>query len=347
MQRFEHGGDVYGADGTALRLDFSVNTNPLGLPPAVDRALRTHLSELAHYPDPACRALRAALAQRHGLSSTSVLCGNGASELILALCACVRPKRVLLTAPTFSEYERAALRYGSTVRLHALDAAADFVLDRRILLEIEAGADILFLCTPNNPTGRLADRDLLEEIVAACQRRGILLLLDECFLDFTMGESLLPLLHRYPGLLILRAFTKIYAMAGLRLGTLYSADQELLQQIASYCPTWSVSTAAQIAGLAALQEKDWLSDTRRLIIAERAYMTRALRELGLYVCPSDANFLLLRSEQPLWQPLREKGLLMRCCDNYSGLDERYLRIGVKTHAENEILLHAIREVLHG
>ncbi|MEG2174678.1 MAG: threonine-phosphate decarboxylase CobD, partial [Oscillospiraceae bacterium] len=341
----EHGGDVYAGDG--IFMDFSVNINPLGMPTSVKQAIIDHVPEYARYPDPSCRALRSAIAAHHGLEASMVICGNGASELIFALCACFKPQTVLVPAPTFSEYERAATLFGSEVREHPLVESDSFALMESILEDITAQTQLLFLCNPNNPTGQLADPALLCNVAEVCRKNQTLLLLDECFMDFTRGKSMLPHLEKYPNMLILRAFTKTYAMAGLRLGVLYGADERLLSNIAAHMPTWSVSSVAQAAGIAALQEKDWIEETQCIVENERVFMAEALCSLGLTVYPSDANFLLFKSKRPLAAPLRAHGVLTRSCENFSGLDERYIRIGLKNHNANLALLRTMSEVLNG
>lgn len=344
MLRYEHGGDIYGDDG--ILLDFSVNTNPLGMPESVKRAIISHIPEYAGYPDPSCRALRAALTARNGLESSKVLCGNGAAELIFALCAGVRPRRAVTLAPTFSEYERATALFGGRVCEHRLSESGGFALTESILEKLTPETDILFLCNPNNPTGQLADPALLGKITEVCRNNDTLFVLDECFMDFTRGKSMLPQLEEYPNLLIIQAFTKIYAMAGLRLGMLYCADGRLLSRIADFSPTWNVSGVAQAAGIAALKETDWIEGTRRIVENERTFMAAALKGLGLTVYQSDANFLLLQSEKPLYAPLRARGILVRSCVNFTGLDERYIRVGIKTRDKNMALLRAVSEVLN-
>lgn len=345
MRRYEHGGNVYADD--CVLLDFSVNTNPLGMPGSVKQAIIDHVPEYSRYPDPSCHALRSALAACHGLTAPMVLCGNGAAELIFALCAGIKPRRVLSLAPTFSEYRRSAALFGGKMHEHRLLEREGFAATESILAELTPQVDMLFLCNPNNPTGRLADPALLCKIAEICRNNKTLLVVDECFIDFTRAKSMLPLLKEYPNLLILQAFTKIYAMAGLRLGMLYCADERLLSSVADYMPAWNVSGVAQAAGIAALKENDWIENTRRIVESERAFMAAALRELGLAVYQSDANFLLIKSERPLHIPLRARGVLVRSCANFTGLDERYIRIGLKTHDENMVLLRTVLEVFNG
>jgi len=343
MLRYEHGGDIYGKG--EILLDFSVSTNPLGLPESVRKALVEQVDDYSRYPDPRCRELAAALARYHGVPPSLVLCGNGASDLLFRFCAYLQPRTALTLAPGFSEYGRAVTLFGGAIREHRLREEQGFALTEEILSELTPDVQTLFLCNPNNPTGRLAAPELLAGIADACAARRILLVLDECFIDFTEGESLAPLLRRYPRLVIVRAFTKLYAMAGLRLGYLLCADPELLARIAAFGPAWNVSVAAQAAGLAALQVSGWAGRTRALIREERALMRQELARLGLTVYPSDANFLLVRSEKPLYGPLLDRGVLVRSCANFSGLDERYLRLGLQTRENNLKLLGFIAEVL--
>lgn len=345
MPHYDHGGDIYGTDG--VRLDFSVNTNPLGMPDTVRSAIIDALPTYSRYPDPHCRELRAALGAFHALDPAQILCGNGAAELIYAVSAAFRPKTTLVTAPAFSEYEKAVRLYGGEMRYYPLSERDGFVLTEGILEELTPQLDMLFLCTPNNPTGRLIPTELLCRIAEKCYENDIAFVLDECFLDFTDGRSMLGELRRFPKLLVLRAFTKIYAMAGLRLGTLYCAHTAVLERIAAHIPTWSVSAVAQAAGKAALRDDTWLQKTRRMTEEERSFMVSALRSLGLAVYPGDANFMLIKSDTPLYAPLLERGIMVRRCESFNGLDRRFVRIGLKTREENRALINALGEVLNG
>lgn len=344
MLRYEHGGDVFGK--TPVSLDFSVNVNPLGMPEEAKRALVADIDAFVRYPDCECRALRAALASRLGLDEENILCGNGASDLILRVCAALKPGCALTLAPAFSEYERSARLFGASILEYPLAEGDGFQLTEGFLSALTPKVGLLFLCNPNNPTGRLIEPALLRAVLDKCRENGIAVLLDECFIGFTDAVSSVSLLDAYPDLMILRAFTKLYGMAGLRLGYLL-ANVSLLGRIAAFGAQWSVSAPAQAAGLAALGVTEWEARTKALVKRERAYMTDALSELGLTVFPSDANFLLIKGEAPLCEPLRARGILVRACDNFSGLDARFIRIGLKTRDKNEMLINAIQEVLHG
>lgn len=378
MRCYEHGGDIYGLPD--LKLDFSVNLHPLGLPQGVKEALSVHSAEFTRYPDPDCGELRETLwryivCTYPEISSTfrpeNILFGNGASDLIFRICAALHPKKVLIPAPTFSEYERTARLFGKEVRFYDMPPCtpgetdciheereaqipvecvagkSGFVLAEDFLTQLTDDTDLVFLCNPNNPTGKLIDHGLLEKIIRLCDAKKITLVIDECFLQFTEAASMITCLSSFHRLLILNAFTKYYGMAGLRLGYL-CGDAAYLKKIAGYGPQWNVSIPAQIAGIASLaDEPEWTKKTRSLIRTERAYMTKELTDLGLTIFSSEANFLLIQSDRKLFHPLADRGFLVRNCENFRGLDDSYIRIGLKTRPENESLLSAVKEVLHG
>ena len=344
MQPYDHGGDVYG--GPRPKVDFSINVNPLGMPPQVVEALSPDPAADARYPDPACRTLRSALANHFAISRENILCGNGGADLLMRLCAALRPKNVLLPAPTFSEYSRCVRLFGGTVKEFPLSENDGFAITNGFLQAVTPDTDMVFLCNPNNPTGRLCPPELVAKLADRCRTTDTYFVVDECFLPFTDGASALPLLADHPKLLILRAFTKIYAMAGLRLGVLLG-DAALLARIAPYGAQWSVSTVAQRCGVAALTNEGWIPQTRRYVRQQRQHLASALSSLGCTVYPSDANFLLLRAPIPLAEPLQQRGLWVRKCNNFTGLDDRFIRVGIQNPAENDLLIQSIQEVLHG
>ena len=348
---YGHGGDLVSAqlDYHGPVLDFSANLNPLGAPEAVKRAAaRAAAGEAERYPDPLCRALRAGIAGTDGVAAEQVLCGNGAAELIFRLALALRPGRALLTAPTFSEYEQALDTVGCRVERCALDRGRQFDLDEGFLERIVPGVELVFLCNPNNPTGRLIDPALLEGALARCEQVGAVLAVDECFLGLSdaAGAGLAPLVAGHPRLLLLRAFTKTYAVAGLRLGYCLCSDGALLEAMGRCGQPWSVSAPAQAAGLAALACPRWPEKARALVDVERPRLVRALEGLGFLVCPGQANYLLFRAPglPDLKQRLLARGVLIRACGNYHGLDEYDYRVCVRTGEENGRLVDAIREV---
>ena len=345
-----HGGDTvgyrekYGRDA----LDFSANISPLGTPEAVARAIGAAAYRADRYPDPLCRELCAALGEAEGVPKDWILCGNGAADLIFRLALAKRPKHALVLAPTFAEYEAALETVGCDVRRCALDEANDFAMTEDVLGAIQPPVEMVFLCQPNNPTGQAADRALMRRILAKCEEVGVLLAVDECFLDFLPdGEALTmkPELAAHGGLFILKAFTKLYGMAGVRLGYGLCADAALLEQMRRAGQPWAVSSLAQAAGLAALTQRDYVRQVRALIETERPYLLAGLRALGLRVIEGRANYLLFRADETLGERLEARGALIRRCGNYPGLDDTWYRTAVRTRRENDALLAALREVL--
>ena len=231
------------------------------------------------------------------------------------------------------------------VERYFLHQAQNFVLDDRFLSFLEEKKpEVVFLCTPNNPTGRLLPLPLLEQILQVCAAWGARVFLDECFLDLTEdGISARSLLAAHPALLILKAFTKSYGMAGIRLGYCLCADSALLHRMAATSPPWNVSSLAQSAGVAALAERDFLQRTLSLVRTERRWLTDNLTALGFWVCPSHANYLLFRGPLGLREGLLQQGIAIRGCGNYNGLDDGWYRIAVRPHGENEALITAIRQ----
>ncbi|MBU5430173.1 aminotransferase class I/II-fold pyridoxal phosphate-dependent enzyme [Kineothrix sp. MSJ-39] len=360
-----HGGDIYRQQVT---YDFSVNINPLGLPAAVQQVLDNSRGLAMQYPDLQCQKLRMQLADRLGIRPEQILCGNGASELILAVCQMLRPQKALLSAPCFSGYETALQAVGTEVIHVPLSEAEGFAFTeeygRKLETRIrEEKPELLFLTTPNNPTGKLTEPDHIRKVLAVCGETGTYLVLDECFMELT-GQaaqySMLREIDNYENLLILRAFTKTFAMPGIRLGYLVG-QQTILSRIQQQLPEWNVSTLAQAAGVAALADMQYLEKACGLIESERNRMSRELRKLGCMVYPSDANYIMFYVNQSskqenmglregdagadLKEKLSRKQILIRDCSDYPGLTDGYYRVAVKLPKENQVLLEAIAEIL--
>lgn len=346
-----HGGDWAGfqQEYGGLPLDFSANVSPLGLPDGVRRAIIEALPGADRYPDPLCRALRDKLAAVHGLSPDAILCGNGAADLIFRLVLAEKPRRALVTAPAFAEYEQALTAGGCETERFLLREEDGFAVTETLLENITPELDILFLCEPNNPTGRTTDRALLQRILEKCQRCGVLLALDECFnefLDEPETHTLKGELMRFPNLIIFKAFTKWYAMAGVRLGYVLCGNRALLERMAACGQPWSVSSLAQAAGCAALDEEDYSAALRELVKKERPRLRQALTALGCRVLPGEANYLLFyHKDHGLVEKLRKKGVLLRSCSNYPGLGPGWYRTAVRGEGDNNVLVQRLREIL--
>ena len=350
MQKALHGGDIAGARRAQPErewLDFSANINPLGMPESVKQAYHAALADCVHYPDIRNAALREALAEYEQVLPGQIVCGNGASELIYRLVQELRPKTALYPVPTFAEYGRALAAVGTRVSTLPLCEESGFALDNAILPLIDR-AEMLFLCNPNNPTGRLIAPELLEEIAARCAKTGTWLVVDECFLDFvpdTQARSLKRLLPQMERLLVLRAFTKTFAMPGLRLGYLIAPSNSTARALSGSAVPWSVSVPAQYCGIAAAGERAFLERTNRLIAAQRGVLTQGLAACGCRVYRSDSNFILFRHQDAeLAHKLREKGILIRDASGFDGLGAGYYRVAVRGPEENRALLRAMNAV---
>ena len=345
-----HGGDWagYRAEFGRDALDFSANVSPLGLPAGVAAAITNALPTADRYPDPLCRQLRAALAGAEGVPADWILCGNGAADLIFRLALAVRPRRALLPAPTFAEYEAALQTVGCAVQRVFLREENEFAVTEEFIDAVTPETDIVFLCQPNNPTGQVTPPALVERLVRRCAECGAVLVVDECFLDFLPDRdawTAKQLLRDTPQLIILKAFTKLYAMAGVRLGYALCGDATLLEKMRGAGQPWAVSSLAQAAGLAALQETAYAGAVRALIAEQRPRMAAGLRALGLRVMDGQANYLLFRATPDFGEKLRRRGAVVRSCANYPGLDAAWYRTAVRTAEENTRLLQIMGEIL--
>ena len=372
-----HGGDIY---RNQVKIDFSVNINPLGMPEAVQQELLRTVGDCVRYPDMISEQLTGALAdylsdmlsanarsdsddKRHAkqisasdgeIQAEQICCGNGASELFAAIVhACLaekrkqsdaRPVRTLIPVPSFFGYEKAAQMADGEIIFYQMKETDGFALTREVIEAINEDIDLLFLANPNNPVGNRIEPEVLREVADKCRTCGVTLVIDECFLPFCADEahhSFLPYLKKYPNVIVVRAFTKIFAMPGVRLGYLVCADEERMEQIRRQLPEWNVSLMAQRAGVAALGERGYLKETVNVVERERRFLTGALRDCGMKVFPSETNFLMLYTKRKLYEELLEQEILIRDCSNYRGLGEGYYRVAVKNHAENLALLDAI------
>ncbi len=344
QQDYTHGGDIYSG---SIGLDFSVNTNPFGPPEGVLEAMREAVSRTSRYPDPYCRDAIRAISEYENVKAEHILAGNGAAELIYSFCEAAKPRKVLEAVPTFSEYDAALAGKDCGIIRFALRQEDDFALGGEFPDFIRKTApDTVFLCTPNNPTGRLIDPELLTDILKTCHEMGIRLFVDECFLELSDSNfDMKSFLSCHPELFILKAFTKSYVLAGIRLGYCLCSDTALLSKMAGTVQPWNVSVIAQAAAAAILKEREYLTRTKALLRTERDWLKTSLEGLGFRVCHSDCNFLLFHGPAGLDRKLRKEGIAIRNCESFIGLGPGWDRIAVRMHEENETLIRTIRNVL--
>ena len=338
-----HGGDIY---RNHVDIDFSININPLGVPDAVISALHGAVSSCSQYPDLAAHNLKLAVSKMLDVPEEYLLFGNGASELFMAIVHGILPKKTVIAVPSFYGYEYAAKACEGSISYYVLKEKNNFSLDEGILKVLNEDMNMLFLANPNNPVGGLVPKELMHRLLEHCQKRGIYVVMDECFLDFCgQVESFLPRYVEYPNVIWIRAFTKIFAIPGVRLGFLVNSEEALLEKIAGQLPEWNLSTFAQKAGLACSAEKEYIKQTRCYVEREGQFLSEGLKKAGLKVYPHAADFILVHTEVPLYDRLLERGILIRDCSSFHGLSKGYYRIAVKRREENEQLLEEIGEIL--
>lgn len=342
---FEHGGDIYNND---ILYDFSANLNPLGMPKSVANMLKNSVDEWDKYPDPYCRKLTEKIGLRENFPTENIFCGNGAADLIYRIIQAFKPKKSVICAPSFSEYKKALNDLGSEITVYSLSEKNNFILDSGIIELLTENIDMLILCSPNNPTGKIIDMEILKNICEKCLEKNIIFLCDECFMDFVKNgknKSVRNFINK--NIIILKAFTKVYAMAGLRLGYALFGNAEYAEKVRKTGQFWSVSTPAQIAGIAALDEKNYIQKTIKIIENERDFLCNELSKLNFKLYYSEANFILFKSNLPLDELLLKHKILIRSCANFDGLGENFFRIAVRSHNENIALIEALRRLGNG
>ena len=337
-----HGGDIYRNE---VELDFSVNINPLGIPDKVRQALIEAVGTCTRYPDIEVQRLTEAVSNMLGIPENTILFGNGASELFLAVMHTLRPEKVWIPVPSFYGYEYVAENADCKIQYFYTKEEQEFTLDETVINEIPSDTDMVFLANPNNPTGMLLRQEVLVRILDYCKEQNIYVVLDECFIEFCEeAYSMLSEVNQYENLMIVRAFTKIFAIPGVRLGYLVSSNEELMRKIKRHLPEWNISAFAEAAGTACAEETAFIEQTRTYVAAEREFVVNGLAKMGLTVYPGSANFLMIKTELPLYEELLKRKILIRDCSNYKGLVKGFYRIAVKTRAENERLLEKIGEI---
>lgn len=338
-----HGGDIY---NNHVKLDFSVNTNPLGVPERVKMAMHEAVGHSDQYPDIRAEELCHAVSRMIEAPEEYLVFGNGSSELLLAIIHGLRPKKTVIPVPSFWGYEYAAGAGDGEVIFYETKEEDNFAVTGELDAFLTDDVDLIFLSNPNNPTGRLMDRELLKMLLGLCRDRGIYVVLDESFNGFCGKEfSMLPEVEEFDNLILVRAFTKIFSIPGVRLGYLLTSSEELRRKIRRQLPEWNLSCFAQAAGCACATQLEFAAIASYIVQNERCFLEKGLKEMEFKVFPSNANFILFYSEKRLYEPLLEKGILIRDCSNFRGLKPGFYRVAVKTRKENKLLLKAIEEII--
>lgn len=351
--RDRHGGNIYDYKDV---IDFSSNINPYPVLEPIRQAGHTALERIDNYPDPDCQRLREMIVKKgeaygQSFDQQAVICGNGAAELIYAVCAAKMPKEALLVTPCFSEYELALSSIGARVRYYETKEEKGFQVSEDILEAIDEKLELMFLTVPNNPTGTLIPEKLLKRILTRCAECQVFCVIDESFLEFTKEASTAgwalsdKKVQQTTG--YIRSFTKLYAMAGIRLGYLLTKNELLRERIEKQRQPWGVSLLAQEMGIAAISAdpaQAYALTIQKKMQRERQLLREQLEPLVFKVFPSEANFLLFRAEEDFAKKLLKQGILIRDCSNFRGLQKGYFRIAVRIPQENERLVLAVQKI---
>jgi threonine-phosphate decarboxylase len=357
LQRVEHGGEVWRYLGSREILDFSSNVNPLGISPKVLRVLRESLRLIRFLPDSDSASVKEAAAEYLGRSikPSNIVVGNGSTELIhlFALTFVSRGEECLIPVPTFGEYEAAVRKVGGRPHFLRLKASDDFTLKTDGILENikPEKTKAVFICNPNNPTGQTASRQDLIRLLDETSDAGVMVFLDESYVEFSGKSSLASLVGKYPNLFVLRSLTKIFGLMGLRIG--YGvASKEVIEFMSKARISWNVNVLAQIAAVSALKDRAHLEKAKKIICKERNFLFRGLWKVkGFHVLPTKANFFLMDVKKSgfnaprLKEEMLKHKILIRDCSSIRGLNHHYIRISVKRHQENKKLLNALISVV--
>jgi len=369
-----HGGDIYAAARQLGRRvhsisDFSASINPLGLPNSAKKVIAETIALLGHYPDLPGFDVCEALAQYHRLSKNLFVLGNGSTELIYALPQALGIQHGLIVGPTFGEYERALKMGGRKCSFIYADSKSQFappIVGVRRLLQRQTfqskqcahrkggthPIDAIFLCNPNSPTGQILPKQDVLDLLQIVEKSKVRLIVDEAFIDFCENQSVLRNVRSHQQLLVLRSFTKFFAMPGLRIGYVCASPPDI-DKIRAYLPPWSVNVLAQMAARAVLGDQRYRARSLDFMKEERTRVIKELQKIpSLQVFPSQANFVLVglppsHSSDQVEVYFRDRGMLIRNCNSFSGMNSQMIRLAIRRRGENNKLLSVLKHYFSG
>lgn len=343
-----HGGNVWQGGAPSDWLDYSANLRPEGAPRWVRDALTAGMENVRYYPDPTMRRARAALTEYLGLDGAQVLPTAGGISAI-DLTAQLPASGALLATPCFGEYEMLCVRHGLRVHKASLLRTRHEIGDPAIQLKdaLFEGA-LVYLCNPLNPVGAAFTRDQVETLLRQVEAANGHLVVDEAFIEYCPQRSVVDLIAHHPRLLVTGSMTKILGIPGVRLGYL-CGQPEVINQLSGRQITWELSCFAEAVACALPEHREDILSDGETNARRREQLRAGLAELGVFVYPSEAAFVLAdfgRPVAPLVKFLKNKHILVRECMNFDGInDGRHLRLAVKDEQDNERLLQALREAM--
>ena len=351
-----HGGGIEGASNSfgikkERIIDFSSNVNPVALPDKVKNAICSGIRNISRYPDRESLKLRIALGEYLGIDISRIAAGNGSADLIYRAASVLKPKIGFVISPSFSEYERALSGVGARITFLLLRERNEFNISvEEIISGVKSGSAV-FLCNPNNPTGTIISQEELKFLSRELNKKNAVLIIDEAFIDTVQEHSLIVQAAEIPNLLVLRSMTKFFGLTGLRLGYAVG-NKKLIKEIHGCGQPWPVNIFAQAAGEAVLQERSFINKSRDLLLKERNFLyTRLCSISGLKPYSSYANFILVKigvsiSSSELQKGLMKRGIFIRDCSNFRGLNNKYIRIAVRKHRESLLLIGELKAILN-
>ena len=345
----QHGGRNSKKISDSQIIDFSSNITPAGIPLSVREFLKKNLSDIENYPDYSSTALISSLKQYTGLEKANLLVGNGAIEIIYNFCFAFLSNKttVLIPVPTFQEYETASSLNDSKISFFkTLDLSEN--IDSFISKIPKNGC--VFLCNPNNPTGKLLSKKHILSIVKKAKKLSTIVFVDECFIELVpeSNESIISYVKKFDNLFVLRSLTKSFGMPGIRIGYA-AASKSMIEILQNIKIPWSVNTIAQDVGMIALKNKKHLRESNQIIKEEYSFLKNKIANFNGVTCyNSSTNFILIKTKNDsskLQEKLLKHKILVRDCKNFRGLNNHYIRIAIKSHKDNLKLVNALEKVL--
>lgn len=333
-------------------IDFSANINPLGLSENVKKTIIETIDEINIYPDITYYNLKKSISNYEKTTSDYLTLGNGAAEVIFNLVRAVNPKKALLLAPTFGEYEEALLSVNSKIEYYMLSEGNNWDIGIDILDQINEDINIIFICNPNNPTGRLTDRNLILKILKKAKSYKCIVVIDESFLDFVKENeeyTLLKYIEVYNNLFIIKSLTKFFAMPGLRIGYGITSNIDLVKKISNISVPWNINVLAEKSTIKALEEKEYIKNTIAYIENEKSKFYNELCKFkDLKVFKPSVNYIMFKVDKniDLKEEMMKENIIIRSCSNYNGLNNKYYRIAVRKREENEKFVAILKKILN-
>lgn len=334
---------------------FSANVNPLGLSKNVKKKLAENLDIISRYPDRNYTSLKSAIGTYCGADPAHIVVGNGSTELISLLISQRMPKKSLILGPTYSEYARELSLAGAATEYYQLKESDDFVLDvSDFIRAFSEDTDLVIICNPNNPTSSALCTKEITEILEACKKRDIFVMIDETYAEFAPDISeitAIPLAEHYDNFMVIRGVSKFFAAPGLRFGYGITSSPAFLKALLEHQNPWSLNTIGAYAGELMLSDKEYIKETRTLILSERERMYKKLSELPQYK-PYKAygNFILVQitkenvtSSDIFERAIKEK-LMIRDCSSFESLAGEYIRFCIMNPEDNSHLLEVLSRI---